>query len=194
MPRRKTLTKKKHQRGGDGNINSILKSVTNAQTSGEKKPANTSTTMTTNMSQIPTLSAFTPGANISKAANTSTKSANTMMKAANTSTKSANSMMKAANTRTNVKSDLSMDLSKLSTNPPELTVTPSVQATVTPSVQATVTPSVQAMVTPSVKGTKKLSFNERRDNLIKMMDKLKQNLEIIKTTFESLMTDTAAAV
>lgn len=174
MPRRKTLTKKKRQRGGDGNINSILKSVTNAQTSGEKKPANTSTTMTTNMSQTPTLSAFTPGANISKAANASTKSANTMMKAANTSTKSANSMMKAANnstksansmmkaanTRTNVKSDLSMDLSKLSTNSPKTNA----------------------------------ANTGKKDALIKKMNLFKNNLETMRKDFESLMTDTAAAV
>ena len=160
MPRRKTLTKKKRQRGGDGNINSILKSVKNAQTSGEKKPANTSTTMTTNMSQIPTLSAFTPGANISKAANTSTKSANSMMKAANTSTKSANSMMKAANTRTNVKSDLSTDLSKLSTNSPKTNT----------------------------------ANTGKKDALIKKMNLFKNNLETMRKDFESLMTDTAAAV
>ena len=160
MQRRKTLTKKKRQRGGDGNINSILKSVTNAQTSGEKKPANTSTTTTTNMSQIPTLSAFTPGANISKAANASTKSANSMMKAANTSMKSANSMMKAANTRTNVKSDASMDFSKLSTNSPKTNA----------------------------------ANTSKKDALIKKMNLFKNNLETMRKDFESLMTDTAAAV
>lgn len=161
MPNRKNLTKKKRQRGGaDGNINSILKSVTNAQTSGEKKPANTSTTTTTNMSQIPTLSAFTPGANISKAANNSTKSANSMMKAANISTKSANSIMKAANTRTNVKPDASMDFSKLSTNSPKTNA----------------------------------ANTSKKDALIKKMNLFKNNLETIRKDFESLMTDTSAAL
>lgn len=107
MPKRKTLTKKKRQRGGaDGNINSILKSVTNAQTSGEKKPANTSTTMasSTNMkplesiSQTPTLAAFTPGENISKPKNSSTNTSTLKMSA-------------------NVKPVASMDFSKLSNSP-----------------------------------------------------------------------------